>query len=107
MKKEFIALEEVQEFIAEMPEESQNEFFHIVSILQEEGRITPPYGKKIADKMFEIRVRKGKQIRIFYYYANDDIIFGVHAFYKKAQKTPLKEIRHAQSVIRGLRQQNL
>ena len=77
------------------------------SKLEEDWRIVPPYGKKVADELFEIRVRKGKQTRVFYYYASNDIIYGIHAFYKKTQKTPLKEIKYAQKVIKQLKKQDL
>ena len=107
MKKEFRPLEEVFNFIQNMPNESQVELVQIITKLEEDGRIVPPYGKKIADDLFEIRVRKGKQTRVFYYYAQNDIIYGVHAFYKKTQKTPLKEIKYAQKVIKQLKKQNL
>lgn len=49
--------------------------------------------------LFEIRVRRGKQVRVIYFYHLGDLVFGVHAFVKKSQKTPLKDLEYARSIV--------
>ena len=53
-----------------------------------------PYSKKLLTNLYELRVRGRQKVRIFYcFYQNQAII--VHAFIKKSQKTPQKEIKTA------------
>jgi len=47
----------------------------------------------IDQDLFELRVSLGSNIaRIFYYSASNDKFILLHAFIKKSQKTPLKEL---------------
>jgi phage-related protein len=50
----------------------------------------------IARGVYEIRVRgDGATVRVFYYVLRSDAIIVFHAFQKKSQKTPLREINLA------------
>lgn len=65
------------------------------------GSLTMPHSKKIARDLFELRVRGRQEVRIFYtfYQGNARLL---HAFIKKDQKTPRKEIQQALAKLKGL-----
>lgn len=54
-----------------------------------------PHAKKITQHVYELRIRGHQEVRIFYT-IQDDIVFLVHGFIKKTQKTPKKETETAQ-----------
>lgn len=98
-KKQYAAVKKVRKFISEQPDEVQAEYVKIVEILEAEGRLIEPFGKKLDRELFEMRLRRGKQIRVLYFYSVEDMIIGVHGFVKKTQKTPPNEIKQAQRVM--------
>lgn len=98
-KKTFLAVEKVRAFIDEQPPECQAEFLAIVEQLEEAGFLVEPYARKLEIDLFEIRVRRGRQIRVFYFYHEDDLIIGVHAFVKKTRRTPRQELKQARRVV--------
>ena len=102
-KKQFVALKKVREFFDKQPDECQAEYLSIVEALERDGFIVEPYGKKIDLDLFEIRVRRGKQVRVIHFYYLDDLVFGVHAFVKKSQKTPLKDLKYARSIVASIK----
>lgn len=98
-KKHYLAVKKVRDFVKKQPDESQAEYLSIVDRLELDGYLVEPYAKKLEADLFEIRVRRGRQIRVFYFYHEDNLVFGVHAFVKKAQRTPLKELRLARKMV--------
>jgi phage-related protein len=93
----------VLEFIASQPEECQAQYLAIIERLEQDGFLIEPFAKKIEKDLFEMRVRRGRQIRVFYYYDTGDTVIGIHAFVKKTQKTPEKELRQARKVISAIK----
>ncbi len=90
-------------FIKNLTDESQSEFVNTVRKLDEQGFLTVPNGKKLDKDLFEIRLIKDQNIRVFYFYAKVNIIYGVHAFEKKTQHTAKHEIKQAKKIIRKLK----
>lgn len=66
-KKSYVAVKKVREFIDRQPDEVQAEYLKIVEQLEKDGRLIEPFGKKLDSDLFEIRVRRGKQIRVLYF----------------------------------------
>lgn len=86
----------IQEFILEQNQEDrENIFAHIQELLDLNIRARPPLVKHIEGKLWELRIQIGKQFRIFYFTQTGKKIILLHAFEKKSQKAPLKEIRLA------------
>lgn len=56
--------------------------------------LKPPYSKKLQGKLYELRISGKIAVRIFYTIRNGEY-FLLHAFKKKSQKTPLKELKTA------------
>jgi len=104
VKKTFIAVKSVRAFIDAQPDECQAEYWTLVERLEADGRLVEPFAKKLDESLFEIRLRRGRQVRVLYFYHVDDLIVGVHAFVKKTQKTPLMEMRQARAVMRRFQQ---
>jgi phage-related protein len=98
-KKSYVAVKKVREFIDQQPDELQAEYLKIVEQLEKDGRLIEPFGKKLDHDLFEIRVRRGQQVRVIYFYSTDDLVIGVHGFVKKSQKTPPAEIKQARRVM--------
>ncbi len=72
--------------------------------MSQEGRLPAPYAEKVEgrDNLFEIRVKDGEQIRVFYAYAKGDDVWLLSGFIKKTQKTPPAEIRKALRIRKEL-----
>jgi phage-related protein len=98
-KKTYLGLKKVREFVASLPENAQAEYENIINALEKDGFIIEPFAKKLEKNLFEMRIRKGTQVRVFYFYDEDDYIFGVHAFIKKTQKTPKQELKKARKIV--------
>ena len=98
-KKTYLAVKRVRQFIDAQSDEVQAEYLKIVEQLENDGRLVEPYGKKLDKGLFEIRIRRGGQVRILYFYQERDYVIGVHAFVKKTQKTPQKELKQAMRVM--------
>ena len=57
----------------------------------------------IAPGVHELRVRgSGPTVRVFYFVRQSDVILVFHAFQKKSQKTPLREIKLARQRLQGM-----
>ena len=102
-KKQYIAIKKVREFISRQSKECQAQYLAMIEQLEKDGFLIKPFSKKIEKDLFELRVRQGRQVRIFYYYDTGDMVVGVHAFVKKTQKTPVREIKQARRVIARLK----
>ncbi|PIR62035.1 MAG: type II toxin-antitoxin system RelE/ParE family toxin [Candidatus Pacebacteria bacterium CG_4_10_14_0_8_um_filter_43_12] len=82
----------VKEFIEVQPILTQAKITHLLSLLEIYGlAVGPPYVKKIARDLFEIRVTGNLQIRIFFT-IRKHTIYLLHGFIKKTQKIPTKEL---------------
>ncbi len=63
--------------------------------------LKPPHAKKVARNLYELRIQGKEAIRIFYSKTGNKYYL-VHAFKKKMQKTPRKEIETALDRMREL-----
>jgi len=104
MKKTYVAVRKVRDFIAAQSPECQVEYLGIVDRLQQDGFLVEPFGRKLGAGLFEMRIRRGRQVRVIYCYCEGDLVVGVHAFVKKSQKTPLRELRLARRAARDIKE---
>ncbi|MEX2007480.1 MAG: type II toxin-antitoxin system RelE/ParE family toxin [Candidatus Levyibacteriota bacterium] len=65
------------------------------------NKLDMPYSKQLGRNFYELRIRGSQEVRIFYCFHQNKAIF-VHAFLKKSQKTPAKEIEIALTRIKAL-----
>ena len=67
-----------------------------------------PYGEKVnGEDLFAIRVVQAGNIRVFYVYGICDYVFGIHAYEKKTQAIPQKEMTQAHRVLNELIKQGV
>lgn len=103
-KKRYAELPVLREFIEELPSDERNEYLFIVQKLEINGRLSMPYGEKITDKLFAIRVIQTANIRVFYVYGEEDKIYGLYGYRKKTEKIPDREMKRARKILSCLRQ---
>jgi phage-related protein len=102
MKKRYLATRQVREFIATQPPGIQAEYVKLVERIETDGYLIEPFGKKLDRDMFEMRLRRGRQVRVVYFYHMGNRVIGVQAFVKKTQKTPPQELAQARRVKRRI-----
>ena len=105
MKKKYKPLQQVKDFINKQPEDIKAEYGLIVNKLQREGRLSMPFGEKVENKLFAIRVIRTGNIRVFYVYGKADRIYGIYGYVKKTKTIPLKEINLARKIIKLLKRE--
>lgn len=80
--------------IRELDAPSRAKVGAFLQTLEEQGRkLREPHVKSLSDGLMELRVPIGHgQYRVFYFFASSEFIVLLHAFQKKSQKAPLKEL---------------
>lgn len=104
-KKRFIELPDVEKFMENQKQGIFDEYTLIKTELQINGMLSMPKAEKIKGRnLFAIRVMQAGNVRIFYTYGKDDIIWGIHAYTKKTQQIPEHELKYAGKVVKILKQ---
>lgn len=68
---------------------------HSIELLRAYGPfLRPPYSKQLSRGLYELRVKGKLQLRIIYEFDGMQYVL-LHAFVKKTQRTPTKEIETA------------
>lgn len=85
----------VKEFIKGQDEVTYAKILHSILLLENHGPyLKPPYIKKLQDKLYELRISGKIAIRIFYTKRNNEYCL-LHAFKKKSERTPSRELKIA------------
>ena len=85
----------VKKFIKEQDETTYAKILRSIVLLRDYGPyLKHPYVKKLQDGLYELRISGSIAIRIFYTMYHDGYYL-LHAFKKKSQKTPKREIKTA------------
>lgn len=102
-KKKILLTVQANEFIYAQPLPVIGEFLATLKELEAQGNLGLPRAKKVGDNLFEIRIKVDRnQYRTLYCYAVGNLIYILNGFIKKTQKTPLREIRKARQIMKGL-----
>lgn len=84
----------VWNFISSLPEDDRNKCFEYIAYLENMGeQVRRPVGDYLGNKLYELRP---KQTRIIYFFMLKDYAVLVHAFRKKTNEIPEREIKLAQ-----------
>lgn len=104
MKKRIRYTAQVEAFITELPQSARTKTMASIHLLRDQGFLYAPYTEKVEgrENLFEIRVKDGEQVRVFYAYAKGDDVWLLSGFVKKTQKTPPAEIRKALKIRKEL-----
>ncbi|OGD91252.1 hypothetical protein A3D07_01785 [Candidatus Curtissbacteria bacterium RIFCSPHIGHO2_02_FULL_42_15] len=95
MKKNVYLDKNAEKELRKFSEEVQLDFEAYFKILELEGRLDFPQGRKVSKEIFEIRIKLKGEYRGFYAYIGKMDIVILHFFRKKTQKTPIKELELA------------
>jgi phage-related protein len=91
-----LILREVHDFIEGLEKSTQAKWSRQITLLQAYGStLGMPYSRRINSSLSELRVRGKQEVRGFYTIHGDYIVM-LHAFVKKSQKIPQKEIDTAE-----------
>lgn len=92
----------VKEFIEGLEKKTYARVLKSITILCNFGPfIRMPYSKKISANLYELWIKGAESVRIFYTNVGEKY-FLVHAFKKKSQKIPPKELKIALDRIQNL-----
>ena len=90
-------------FLESLAAEIKSEFEARFTLLEANGYLEFPAGRKLDRGLFEVRVAMdGNAYRTFYCYAHGNDIWVLSGFVKKTQQTPLQEIAKALKIKRRL-----
>lgn len=93
----------VKEFIEKLGKKTYARVLKSITLLSSFGPfVKMPYSKKIAPGLYELRIKGIESIRILYVQVNQ-IYYLTHAFKKKTDKIPRREIKTALDRARELR----
>ena len=77
-KKHFYMMQSVKDFMREQSGDVKKELNNIIWRLEINGSLVMPYGEKISgENLFAIRVIQAGNIRVFYVYGINDIVYGI------------------------------
>jgi phage-related protein len=87
----------VEEFFNQLAANDRARIDQTIRLLEEFGlQLGPPYVKHLEGKLWELRVRAGRRFyRVIYFAFTGQRFILLHAFLKKTQKTPRREIATA------------
>jgi phage-related protein len=98
--------EVVEQFIIKMQPATQGKLTRLLDMLEQFGpELSMPHTKPMSGGLYELRVRGKQEVRVFYIFAKGSTIYLLHAFQKKTQETPRKELniaRQRQTEINSL-----
>lgn len=82
----------IEKFITGLEKPVIAKTLRTLDLLEKFGnKLGMPHSKKIDTNLFELRVRGKKEVRIIYCFYKNTIVL-LHAFIKKTQKIPKREI---------------
>lgn len=82
----------VQKLIKSFDAKTQSKTTIAIDLLEQFGNLLRmPYSKKLTPRLYELRIRSIKEVRIIYCFKNRNIYL-LHAFKKQTNKTQKKEI---------------
>lgn len=86
---------EVEQFFNDLTEKEVAKVLHTLELLEMFGHeLGLPHSRHMGDGLLELRISGKRTVRILYFF-NKQTAFLLHAFIKKTQQTPKKDIRIA------------
>lgn len=81
----------VESFLKVQPVNTQARMVRLIDMLKYSPNLGMPYSKKLQKDLYELRISGSPAVRILYTFKGN-VVYLLHAFKKKTQKTPRKEI---------------
>ncbi len=100
---QIILLASVEAFLESLTEKEIAKAIKTIELLEEFGnKLGMPHSKYLDNGILELRMRGTREVRIFYCF-NKNKVYLLHAFIKKARRTPEKELNAAKTAKSNLR----
>lgn len=100
--KTFFINPSLHDFVYSLEKSTVSKFTRLSDLLEiYDKKLGMPYSKQIQFNLYELRIRGQQEIRVFYCFHQDKIVF-VHAIIKKSLKTPIQDINTALARIKQL-----
>lgn len=97
-----IITDTVDSFLNDLTEKEIAKVIHTLELLETFGHeLGMPHSRHMSDGLLELRIPGKRAIRILYCFKKQSA-FLLHAFVKKKQRTPLKEIETARNRMRSM-----
>lgn len=91
--------------LSELPDKLRGKMFYLIQKLEINEQLKMPHSKSIGNGLFELRAIERNNIsRCIYVYQKNNVIYLLHAFVKKTQKTPAEAIKTARTRLREILQ---
>ena len=101
--KIYFAHSDVKSFILQLDERVQAKTERLIEYLASDGPVlSMPFSKKIASKLYELRVQGAPNVRLLYTF-KDGSVWILHGFAKKRDDIPSSELERALARLRSLR----
>jgi len=85
--------EQIERFIFNLQKKTIAKTLRTIDLLEEFGhKLGMPHSRRLGKGCFELRIRGGEEIRIFYIFDKGNAVL-VHGFVKKTQKIPRREFK--------------
>ncbi len=92
----------VKAFIKKLQKPTQPKVLRGIELIEQYGQyLAMPHVKKITNLLYELRIRGIQEVRILYFVQEETAIL-IHAFVKKTQKIPRREIETAEKRLQLL-----
>lgn len=92
----------LEDFINKLDKPVISKTLRTIDLLEKFGRdLGLPHSKKVSARLFELRIHGAQNVRIFYTFHKSKI-FLLHAFIKKSQKIPQRELNNAFQKLKNL-----
>lgn len=92
----------IERFINSLDRQVIPRLLRVIDLLEMFGHeLGLPHSKKINSRLFELRIRGKKEIRIFYAFHSGAAVL-LHGFIKKSQRIPKREIEITRQKLRAL-----
>ena len=100
--KTFFINPSLRDYIHSLDRSTTSKFTRLTDLLEKyDKKLGMPYSKQLQNNLYELRIRGQQEIRVFYCFHQDKIVF-VHAIVKKSKKTPIQDIKTALVRIKQL-----
>ncbi|MSU45354.1 MAG: type II toxin-antitoxin system RelE/ParE family toxin [Candidatus Zambryskibacteria bacterium] len=94
---------DIEKFTTNLDSHTKGQILRIADLLRiEEYHLLMPYSKKIEKNLYELRIKTTKNIRIFYTFHQNNIIF-LHIINKEKQRLSKNDIETARNRLKWLR----
>lgn len=88
--------QDINKFIESLENNTISKVLRVFDLLLKYGcYLGMPHSKKIHNQLFELRIRGKQEVRFLYTFMNDKVII-LHAFLKKSNKIPRKDLSIAE-----------